>query len=88
MSSTTISTSLAQPRLAPGASRLAPWLRWAALRLTAWARQDAESALAETRRRDIARVRKLAAQVRTSQPGFASDLDAAAAAFEGQRLGN
>lgn len=85
MSTTTISTSLVRPRLASGASRLAPWLRWAAVRLAAWARQDAERALAEARRRDIAQVRRLANQVRASQPGFASDLEAAAAAFEAPR---
>lgn len=84
MTSTTLSTNLTRPRIASGASRLAPWLRWAALRLTAWARRNAERDRADARRRDIAQVRRLAAQVRASQPGYANDLEAAAAAFEAQ----
>jgi hypothetical protein len=48
------------------------------------ARKNAQRDLSETRQRDIAHVRKLAQQVRLSNPGYANDLEAAAAAFEAQ----
>lgn len=80
MTTAAANTSLAQARSAGLSPRLALWLRWAAQHLTLWAQRDGS----ETRQRDIAHVRKLAQQVRPSNPGYANDLEAAAAAFEAQ----
>ncbi len=73
---------LAQRRSGQGMSRLAAWLPWAAKRLATWGHLSAMREEADSRRRDIAQVRRLAAQARPSQPGYADDLDAAAAALE------
>lgn len=84
MTTATARTPLVRPHHAGMASRLAQGLRRLALLLAAWARHSARRDLSESRQRDIAHVRKLAQQVRPSHPGYANDLEAAAAAFEAQ----
>jgi len=84
MTTATASSQLVRPRAAGLPSRLAQGLRWAARRLMDQARKNAQRDVSEIRQRDIAHVRKLAQQVRLSNPGYANDLEAAAAAFEAQ----
>lgn len=84
MTTATATSSLAQSHGKGLPSRLALWLRWAVQHLAARAQRQAQRDLSETVRRDIAQVRRLAAQVRASQPGYANDLEAAATAFEAQ----
>ncbi|HRD97070.1 MAG TPA: hypothetical protein PLA97_11805 [Rubrivivax sp.] len=67
------------------ASSLMQTLRWATRRILLWLAPAADVARVESRRRDIAQVRSLAAQVRRSQPGYANDLEAAASALEAQQ---
>ncbi len=84
MTTATANTPLAPSRSAGLSPRLAQWLRWAAKRLMEKSRRNAQRDLSQTRQRDIAHVRRLAQQVRLSNPGYANDLEAAAAAFEEQ----
>jgi hypothetical protein len=86
MNAETAHGGLSQQRKRRQASSLLQALRWfvgqALERLRLWPDLPED----ESRRRDIARVRALAGQVRSSQPGYADDLMAAAAALESHRL--
>ena len=82
MSSVTVGTAIPRPRRIGQASSLMQVLRWAMRRILLRLSPGAAGAAAESRRRDIARVRSLAAQVRPSHPGYANDLEAAASALE------
>ncbi len=84
MSTTMVSTNLPRRRSSGRASSLVQVLRWATQRALLRLRQRSERELADARRRDIARARQQAARVRSSQPGFADDLEAAAGALEAE----
>lgn len=85
MSSMTASAAMPRRRRIGQASSLMQTLRRATRRILLRLAPAAGTAGVESRRRDIAHVRSLAAQVRRSQPGYANDLEAAASALEEQQ---
>ncbi len=80
MSTTMASTDLPRRRSTGQASSLVQVLRWATRRILL--RLQSEREVADSMRRDIAQARRLAAKVRRRHPGYADDLEAAAAALE------
>ena len=86
MNAETAHGGLSQQRTRSQASSLLQALRWFAGQVLQRLRMWPDLPESESRRRDIARVRALAGQVRSSQPGYADDLMAAAAALEAQRV--
>ena len=84
ITSAVATAGLDRRRKAGQASSLFQVLLWAARHRLQWQRLLGERDEAEGQRRDIARVRKLADQVRRSHPGYADDLSAAAATLEAQ----
>lgn len=80
MSTTMASTDLPRRRSTGQASSLVQVSRWATRRILLRLRSERE--VADSMRRDIAQARRLAAKVRRSHPGYADDLEAAAAALE------
>ncbi len=82
MSTTMASTDLPRRRRSGQASSLVQVVRWATRRILLRLRLRSDHEVADSRRRDIAQARRRAAQVRRSHPGYADDLEAAAAALE------